>query len=152
MKRMIIKRIISVLAVILTAFILFTGCSRGEGSSSGAEQSLPTFTASEANGQKISVTLRVRDEYMESLFDSTVVIEGSASPTAGMATQTLDIIPFELKDGQFISFNNIPNREDTGWVLYLNGEKVTQDVLSQPIQDGDVLEWKFENFDETRNQ
>lgn len=141
-ERLQMKRQLSLLLAVLLLVTSLAGCA-------GSEKT-PAYKGSD-NADPITVTVRIIDGSNGSHFDGQVEITKTANPVADNATTAaLDFmeIPYEKADGFYSSFDGIASTETDGWLLYVNDEAASLGAEEQPIADGDVITWRYVNYNE----
>ena len=52
------------------------------------------------------------------------------------------------QDGMYISFQGITSTDTDGWLFYLNDELPDRGANDVTVSDGDVVEFRYVNYDE----
>ena len=56
-------------------------------------------------------------------------------------------IPYTLTNGLFDGFGGLKSTKTDGWLFYVNGEIAPMGAEDTPIKDGDMIEFKYENYE-----
>lgn len=130
MKRMFSKRFVLVLLVLLTA-LSFAACSNGE------------------SGPQISGRVEIIGIDAEVLLDSSVsVSETSMASDAIIAACQAEKMAYTYKKNMFDGFGGQNSTQTDGWLLYLNGEQAQVGAGELALEDGFVIGFYYENYDE----
>ena len=130
-----ITRPIALVVAILWTFLLMTGCSSQSG---GADHS------------QVGITVTVRlISAEETILDLQVTLTDDL--TAGRAVKDAcqsQNMAYTEQDGMYISFQGITSADTDGWLFYLNDELPDRGANDVTVSDGDVIEFRYVNYDE----
>ncbi|MFA9381882.1 MAG: DUF4430 domain-containing protein [Acetanaerobacterium sp.] len=124
------RRILALALVLAVSLLLLASCS--------------------AKGVDVAVRLIGPDE--TALFDDTVTVTTEEPYAIDATTQALidgELSPVQESDGFITALAGIESTQTDGWLMYINGEMAMLGANEQPVIEGDVLEWKYVNYDET---
>ncbi len=106
------------------------------------------------NGGQPQVTATVQvtliDMAGNQLLDAETTVS-SAAPNAEEAVKQAckeNNIPMTLTGGMFDGFGGQKSTQTDGWLLYVNGKQAEKGAADIPIQDGDQISFRYENYDE----
>lgn len=74
-----------------------------------------------------------------------------ANPSAAdllIETMQEENIAFTVENGFFDNIGGFASTQSDGWLLYYNGELAAVGAADIQLTDGDVVEFKWENYDE----
>lgn len=114
----------------------------------GSEFSSIYSTPEEDEKAEIPVKVKIENEN-EVLLESTIMVNSDAS-TAGDALKNIcdnNSVVYTITDGALTAFKNIVNSDEKIWKFYLNGNLLKDDINAKPVQDGDVLQFKYETVE-----
>lgn len=121
------------LLFVMAAF--FAGCDNGQ-------------TESVENG--ISVTVKITNAEPTVVLEETVTIAQDQA-NAGQAVKTAcqsKNFAFTESNGMYDGFGGEMSTETDGWLLYINGEQAQVGANDSAVVEGDVVEFRYENYDE----
>ena len=130
-----IVRPIALVAAILWTFFLVTGCSSQTGGA--GESQVGTI-----------VTVRIISQEA-TILDQQVTLTNDL--TAGRAVKDAcqsQKMAYTEQDGMYISFQGITSTDTDGWLFYLNDELPDRGANDVTVSDGDVVEFRYVNYDE----
>ena len=106
------------------------------------------------NGGQPQVTATVQvtliDMAGNQLLDAETSV-ASAAPNAEEAVKQAckeNNIPMTLTGGMFDGFGGQKSTQTDGWLLYINDKQAEKGAADIPIQDGDQIAFRYENYDE----
>lgn len=135
-----LKAAAGILMLLLCLFFI-SGCSIKPGGSSQPPQD-------GASGTGITVTVRLVSTE-KTILDQQVVLTDDM--TAGRAVKDAcqsQRMAYVVEDGLYSSFDGIASTQTDGWLFYYNGELPDNGADDVVLNDGDIVEFRFVNFDE----
>lgn len=120
--------LVAVVIIALTA--IFAGCANAP-----------------MEGPQISVNVVITAEE-ELLKEDVLVNEESTADKAILIACQSKKLAYTLKDGMFDYFGAIASTQTDGWLFYVNGTLADVGAAQYKLQDGDVVEFIYQNYDE----
>ena len=100
-------------------------------------------------GPLVTVSVKIIDTTATVLSETVEVNEGaSAGDAVKKACQAVKM-PYIVKDGMYVNFNEHESTPTDGWILYINNELAQVGADEYKVKAGDVLEFRYVNYDET---
>lgn len=124
------KRLGAVLACIFLVAALFAGCSQNA-------------------GEKISVSVKITGPENVLLEETAAVAqENPTAKDAIIAACQEKKMAFTYEKTMFDNFDNIASTKTDGWLLYVNGKLSDVGADTAQIAEGDLVEFRYENYDQ----
>ena len=150
------KLIFPLVVLAMISMLLFSACSKEDGSSNSSStsntsgsSSTTNETENEESTQGISVSVQiVKDD--ETLLDTTVTLEDEEATAGDAFKQACQdaTMAYTVTDGLYDGFAGYTSTETDGWLFYHNGELADTGADDTPVADGDVVSFQYENYDE----
>lgn len=124
------------MAVVFSMAALFTGCNVKQ----------PGETAEGGIAVKVKITDAEQTVLLE---EETRVQEDEAN--AGQAVKNAcqsKGFAYQEKDGLYDGFGGVESTKTDGWLFYLNGEQPEVGANDAPVKEGDLVEFRYLNYDE----
>ncbi|MBE7027156.1 MAG: DUF4430 domain-containing protein [Ruminococcaceae bacterium] len=100
-------------------------------------------------GEKTSINVSVKISEDYDIVNTSFVLaakEPVASDAIIRACQD-EKIAYTLTDGLFDGFGGLKSTKTDGWLFYVNGQLAQMGAKDTPIKDGDVIEFRYENYE-----
>ena len=110
---------------------------------------VPLLCFAGCTGEKVSVNVSVKISADYDIVNTSLEVtskEPHASDAIIRACQNRKIA-YTLTDGLFDGFGGLKSTKTDGWLFYVNGQIAQMGAEDTPIKDGDVIEFKYENYE-----
>ncbi len=121
------KKKLLVFALMLALLLCFAGCT----------------------GEKVSVNVSVKISADYDIVNKSLTVsakEPHASDAIIYACQN-EKVAYTINDGLFDDFGGLKSTKTDGWLFYVNGQIAQLGAEDTPIKDGDVIEFRYENYE-----
>ena len=105
-------------------------------------------------GKQTKVSVKITSPDTNVLHSDPVVVTDN-NPTASKAIIQAckdNKIAYNVKDGMFDGFGGVESSKEDGWLLYINGALAQTGAETTQISEGDVVEFRYENYDKAFSQ
>jgi hypothetical protein len=134
------NNVMAAVAVLVLAAMFFAGCTI-KPAGQGEESSIDSSGTLQVTVKLVSTETTILDQQMS--YDGEV--------TAGRAVKDAcqrRNMAYVVEDGLYSSFNGIASTQTDGWLFYLNDQLPDRGADDVTLSAGDVVEFRYVNYDE----